>query len=124
MNEEIIIALAIERSLRSRYRELLSNPKKRFKLLDKLNHNPPLDSRFTTWFSSFDKAVATINVDPMKKVFILSADADIDGKTMTFQDAIEQVPLHGQGTIIGISSNLAIYYGEIGERAAVIHRKA
>jgi hypothetical protein len=39
---------------------------------------------------------------------------------MTWPQAIEKVPLAGFGTIICISEELAVYYGEAGERAAVI----
>jgi hypothetical protein len=123
MNDETIISLAIERPERARYREAMSNPKKRDKLLDTLNHNPPLDSRYTTWFSSFTKALKSINIDPTSKVYLLSSDRELDGKTMTFGDALDQVPLHGWGTIIGVSPDLALYYAETGERAAVIERK-
>jgi len=123
MNDETIISLAIERPDRARYRETMSNPKKRHRLLDKLNHTPPLDSRYTTWFSSFTKAVKSINIDPASKIYLLSSDQELDGKTMTFCDALDQVPLHGWGTIIGVSPDLALYYGEMGERATVIERK-
>ncbi len=122
MNEEAIISLAIERSSRKRFRTQLSNPNKRHKILDKLNHNPPLDTRYTKWFSSFHKALKSINVNPMTEVYILSASTEIDGKRMPFKGATNQVPLYGWGTIIGVTRDLAIYYGETGERAAVICR--
>ncbi len=123
MNENIIISLAIERSSRKRYRIQLSNPNERHKILDKLNHNPPLDSRYTEWFSSFKKAVTSIDVDPTTKVYVLSAASEIDGKMMSFEKAIDIVPSYGWGTIIGVTQDLALYYGETGERAAVINRK-
>lgn len=121
-NDETVISLAIERTSRSRYREGLLIPKKRRKLLDKLNHNPPLDPRHTKWFPSFTKAVDSININPSKEVYILSDTDEIDGKHMSFEDAISKVPSFGWGTIICISQTLAIYYGECGERAAVIQK--
>ena len=123
MDENILISLAIDRSQRARYRELLSNPKKRGKLLDKLNHNPPLDERWTTWYPSFTKAINAVQVHPTTEVYLLSDAADLDGKRMTFSEAIEEVPSAGWGTIIGISPKLALYYGEHGERSAVILKK-
>lgn len=122
MNEEKLISLAIERSSRKRYRIQLSNPNERHKILNMLNHNPPIDSRYTEWFSTFHKAVQSINVEPNTKVYILSDANEIDGKTMPYKKAIDQVPSHGWGTIIGINPDLALYYGETGERAAVIKR--
>jgi hypothetical protein len=124
MDEETLISLAIDRSQRSRYRELLKNSKKRPWLLDKLNHTPPLDARRTEWFPNFSKAIKTINVEPRTQVYLLSAGSEIDGRIMTFQEAIEAVPKAGWGTIIGVSPSLAIYYGEVGERAAVIRKEA
>lgn len=123
MNEETIISFAIDRSSRSRYREGLSNPKKRAKLLDKLNHNPPLDTRYTTWYSSFKKAVESIKVDPKREVFILSDSQEIDGKSIPYEEAISEVPRYGWGTIICITPTHALYYGEHGESVAIIHKK-
>jgi len=122
MNDETVISFAIDRSSRSRYREGLLISKKRKKLLDKLNHCAPLDVRYTKWFSSFTKAVDTINVKANSKVYILSDSVEIDGKHMAYEDAISEVPSHGWGTIICISSSLALYYGECGESAAVIRK--
>lgn len=122
MNEETIISLAIDKSSRQRYRIQLSNPKQRHKILDKLNHNPPLDSRYTIWFSSLTEAVSSINVEPKTKVYILSAASEIDGQTMTFEKSIEAVTHHGWGSIIAVSTDLALYYGELGERTAVIKK--
>ncbi|MGD9126028.1 MAG: hypothetical protein PVH19_01510 [Planctomycetia bacterium] len=124
MNEEKLISLVVERAFRNRYREKLSNPKQRSKILDRLNHDPHLDSRFTKWFSSFDKAVASIDVHSNIQVYILSFASEIDGKTMSFEDAIDQVPYYGWGSIIGVTQNLALYYGEAGECAAVISRES
>ena len=123
MDENTLISLAIERSQRARYRELLSNPKKRVRLLDKLNHSPPLDERWTTWYSSFTKAINAVEIRPTTEVFLLSDAAELDGKTMPFSKAIEEVPSAGWGTIIGISPKLALYYGEQGERSAVIQKR-
>lgn len=124
MDEGTLISLAIERSQRDRYRELLKEPKKRARLLDKLNHTPPLDERLTEWFPKFSKALEAIRVEPTTQVYLLSAARDIDGQVMTFQEAVEAVPRAGWGTIIGIFPSLAVYYGEEGERAAVIKKKA
>ncbi len=122
MNEDKLISLAIEKDQRSRYRKLLANNKKRDWLLDKLNHKPPLDQKFTEWYSSFTKAIQSVDVAPSTKVYILSSATEIDGQNMSFKQAIEKVPSYGWGTLIGITSSLAVYYGEEGERAAVIKK--
>ncbi len=122
VNEDILISLAIERESRGRYREGLAKPKKRDKLLDRLNHAPPLDPCYTKWYSTFDKAIREISVDPKAKVYILSAEEKIDGIYMSYQNAVSDVPFYDWGTIICISPTLAVYYGECGERAAVIKK--
>jgi len=122
LKEDALISLAIQRTARARYRNLLANPKKRRRLLDKLNHSPPLDERYTTWFSSFTAALAHADVAPATRVYLLSASDALDGKEMTLGQAVVEVPTQGWGTIIGVSEHLALYYGELGERAAVIVR--
>ena len=123
MDEDTLISLVIARSQRSRYRRLLSAPKKRMRLLDNLNHTPPLDSRWTAWYPSFTKALQHVTVQATTRVYLLSADADLDGQSMNFNEAIEAVPAAGWSTIIGISPLSAVYYGEEGERAAVIKKR-
>jgi len=120
MDEDTLITLAIEKSQRARYRKLLKDDSKRAWVLGKLNHNPPLNTHRIEWFTKFLKAYRTLNVDPMTLVYILSYAKEIDGQTMTYQQAIENVPKFGWGTLIGISPSLAIYYGELGECAAII----
>ena len=124
MDEAAIISLAIEQASRARYRLLLANPAKRRRLLDKLNHQPPLDPRFTKWFRSFHHALAEVAVPSSTRVYLLSAAPRLDRRATTFGEAIVDVPAEGWGTIIGVSDQLALYYGEVGERAAVISRSA
>jgi hypothetical protein len=124
MDEETLISLAIDRAQRSRYQDLPKDSKKRNRVLHKLNHTPPLDSRRTEWFSNFSKALKSVHVEPTAEVYLLSSAREIDGRTMTFQEAIEATLRAGWGTIIGVSPSLAIYYGEEGERGAVIRKEA
>jgi hypothetical protein len=122
MTEDELITLTIDKSQRKRYRELLQKPKNRRKLLDKLNHSPPLEERYTQWFNTFQKALDSIAIDGGAQVRLLSSADAIDGKVVTFSDAIEETINNGWGTIIGINPALAIYYGEEGERGAVIQK--
>lgn len=124
MNEDALIALAIDPKQRSRYRTLLANPRKRKSLLDKLNHRPALDERRVTWLNSFKDALASIVVKPSAVVYLLSGAEELDGKLMSFEEAVVSVRIAGWGTIIGITPNLALYYGEQGERIAVIRKQA
>lgn len=119
-NDEAVVALAIAPDAQERYRSLLANPKKRKKILDTLNHKPRLNEKRTTWFSSTEQAIDSINVKPDKSVYLLSDSPELDGKTMPYAQAISKVVLEFWGTIILISPNLAFYYGESGERVAII----
>ena len=102
----------------------MNKPKKRKELLDKLNHNPPLNEKRTKWFSSLGDALKNIKTNKSNKVLLISSASELDRKEMTFEKAISEVTFHGWGTIIGITTTLAIYYGESGERAAVIQQSA
>lgn len=124
MNEEILISLAIDRAQLSKYHDLPKASKKRTRMLAKLNHKPPLDMRRTEWFSSFSKALQTIHVEPTAEVYLLSSASEIDGRIMIFREAIEAVLRAGWGTIIGVSPSLAIWYGEQGQRGAIIKKEA
>jgi len=121
MNETTLVNLTIDKERIARYEQFLNKPKKRKELLEKLNHNPPLNEKRTEWFSTINEAVKSIKIKPNSLVLLISSAVEVDGKTMHFDKAVE---LYGWGTLIGINSNLAIYYGESGERAAVIHKNA
>jgi hypothetical protein len=120
VNEDQLIDLVIDADHKARYRLLLQNPKKRRKILDRLNHSPALNPARTRWFSSFAKALRQLDVAPDTPVYLLSDISHLDGKTVPFCEAIEQVPRGEWGTLLGISEHLALYYGECGERAAII----
>lgn len=122
MNEKDIILLLFERSKTVIYNKILSVPHKRNKFLDQLNHNPHFDERYTKWFSSFRRAVKSLDVNQNAEVYIMSDAPEIDQTYITFADAVYEVPNYGWGTIIGISPNIALYYGELGEIAAVIKK--
>ena len=123
MAEEQLIQLAIDRSQRQRFRDQLAQTKKRGRLLDSLNHRPPLEAQRTTWFSSFTKAAREVMVPANTSVLLLSASEELDGRTMPWAEAVEAVPMAGWGTLIGITPSVALYYGEGGERAAVIRSR-
>lgn len=122
--DDDLVSLAIDPQVRGRYRSLLANPKRRKKFLDDLNHHPRLDERRAKWYSSFSKAIEAVKVKPDTAVYVISATPELDGQAMPYAQAIEDVPFHGWGSIILISPNLALYYGEQGESAAVIQKHA
>lgn len=123
MNDETIISFVFDKQQRSRWRTLLANPKKRAWILDKLEHNPPLDEKNTTWYKTLTKATNDLKVSPSSIVYLMSGFPELDQKDMSWAEAIEKVPQAGFGSIICISPSLAVYYGETGERAAIIRRK-
>jgi hypothetical protein len=122
-NDDLIISLAIDRTQRAKYRAQMADPQRRSRFLDRLNHNPTLDPRYTTWFSGLTAALERVDVSDDRTVYIVSANGDLDGRIMTFERAIESVRRSGWGAIILISSNLAVYYGETGERAALVCKR-
>ena len=124
MKEEEVINLTISSEKKERYLHLLANPNKRKKILDDLNHKPSLNLKYTTWHTSFDEALKSVKVNPKHEVYVISSAPQLDGKTMAYENAISEIRHFGWGTIVGVTIDLAIYYGEGGERAAVINRSA
>lgn len=122
MTESQLIDLAIDPDHRDQFHSRLKDPRTRRKILNKLNSGSYLHRERTTWFSKFVKPLAELRVEPEAPVYLLSLTSKLDRQTLTFADALVKVPLAGWPTIIGISETLALYYGELGESAAIIRR--
>ena len=91
MTEAQLIDLAIDPDQRERYHLLLGNPKKRAKLLDKLNHSVPLYPARTTIYRKFAEAVAAAGVPPRALVYLMSDIKGLDRQTLPFADAVARM---------------------------------
>jgi hypothetical protein len=87
---------------RSRYKTLLSNPRKRNKILDRLNHNADLDFKKATevkpYVSTLMKALEGYVIDDY--CWMISDHPDIDGRNLPTSEAIELTIDATWGTIM------------------------
>lgn len=110
-----------------RYLLLLSNPKRRIEALNRLNmdyRNTDFDPRYAQWLPSNVDIAALLRKEgcPME-VYVISGAAEIDGKTLALEEALEMVTHHGFGSIIScIPGKLAYYYNEEGAIRALLKR--
>ena len=115
----------IVKQKRERYRSFLANPKKRVRLLDRLNHSPDLDPRFAEPLAKDADVPAILREHGSpKQVYIISCAGAIDGRTLPLDEAVRETEAHGWGTIIScVPGRLAFYYGEEGEGRALLERR-
>ena len=124
-HEDKFVSTFLLREKRDRYRLHLANPKKRGKLLDRLNHTPDFDPRFmNTLPSNVDAAHILRQHGSPTDVYLISSSEQLDGKTLPLDEAVSETEFHGWGTLIScIPGRLAYYYGEAGETRALLERK-
>lgn len=123
-HEEKTVASFIVKEKRDRYKFLLDNPKKRAVGLDRLNHCADFDPKWISWLPS-NAAVSDLlrKEGSPERVYVISASDDLDGRTMSLVEAIEEIPMRGWGTIVPcIPGKLAYYYDEVGERRALLKK--
>ena len=117
-HEEAFIIAFVRREKRGRFRALLSDPRRRAKILSTLAHQPPLDQRF---MHPIDRS--NHNPEAIEKLLrtkgargtcdVLSEWALFDGLKLPLRSALEHVVGAGMGTVIScISGRLAYYEGE------------
>jgi len=123
-HEEATIRAFFNPQRRLRWLESLASPKRRCKILDKLNHCRDLDHRFATKVSSKIDVVSVLKSHGAhESCYILSSTLGLDGRQMELSEAISQTELAGWGTIIScIPGQLAYYYGECGELRVLLTR--
>jgi hypothetical protein len=101
---------------RRRYIELLSNPKRRFKLLARLNHSSDIDFSLADPTNDIAAAsVATIlrNEGAGSMCHVIADASDYDGSDRALSQALEIAYLHPFGIILScIPGKLAFYKPE------------
>jgi len=107
-----------------RFAEMGGKEKPRAKWTDKLNHAPGLKPEHASWLSSNADISAQLKQKGAPETCsIISNSSRLDGKSMRLEEAIEEVQRDGWGSIlICIPGKLGYYYGESGERRALLTR--
>jgi len=124
-HEESIIKTFIVAEKQDRYIGLLSNKKRRAKVLDALNHCHDLDPRFCSHLASSADVVAVLKAKGApEQCCIISDIPKIDGQTMLLKEAISIIETEGWGSMVGcIPGKLAYYYGEQGEQRIILEKR-
>ena len=122
-HEIALISAFIIRERRQRMIEMLQNPKRRIKLLQRLAHFGDLDSRFAHRIPSNQQSAISIGEllkqkGALETCHIISENTDIDGKDLPLLDVLLEIVGHGMGTLLScIPGKLGYYEGESpGER--------
>lgn len=103
---------------RSRYKRFLSDPRKREKILDRLNHNADLDFsqcvELTGRQTSADQLVQRLSTyDVEAQCWLISDDSELDGELLPLREAVELTAGANWGTImICPPKPIAIYRAE------------
>ena len=102
---------------RDRYKQLLANPKRRSEFLDRLNHNldfiPTLAQQIPGSQHFAESVVRLLCERGMKAadaVYIFSDTRDLDGLSLTLQQAVEQVMECGSGSVVCCLAGRLAYY--------------
>jgi hypothetical protein len=117
-HETALINAFILRERRARYTGMLSNPKKRTKILGKLHHLKDLDPRFIIEISPSDHYSDTIATLLMKRgapeqCHVIGGTRELDGRNVQLVEALDEVVAWGYGTLIScIPGRLGFYEGE------------
>lgn len=103
--EEKFVDSYVLESKRSRYKKLLHDPKKRPKILDRLNHNADLDfakaielTGGQTFSEQLVRKLATFKLTEQCR--LISDDPDLDGKSLPWKEAAELTADAWSGTIM------------------------
>lgn len=116
--EKLLIEAFIVKRKRNRMIELLSKKKRRSKILESLYHFNDLDPRFVKNIPPNQQTSNKIysllkDKGATNMCYIISADLDIDQKTLRLSDALDIVVGSGSGTLIScVPGRLGYYEGE------------
>lgn len=124
-DEIIHINVFFEKSRAARFAEVAEKEKQRAKWTDKLNHSPGLKPEFAIWLPSNAPILEQLKQKGAPEACsIISSSSRLDGKSMRLEEAIEAVKVDGWGSvIICITGKLGYYYGERGERRALLIKR-
>ena len=113
-----------EKGRSERFAEMGDKEKQRSKWTDKLNHSPGLKAEHVSWLPSNADIINELKKKGAPDTCsIISNSTRLDGKKMSLEEAIKEVKQDGWGTVlICIPGKLGYYYGESGERRALLTR--
>jgi hypothetical protein len=104
-NEQALVAAFVKRRKRDRYREILSNPRLRYKFTGQLAHFSDFDPKYRLPIPSNKLFVENIARELQKRqspsiVFVISEDPKLDQRELPLVEALKQVVGLGMGTVL------------------------
>lgn len=123
-HEEKTVLAFVVKEKQQRYIQMLGNPQKRNKILDRLNHWRDVDPRFFKQVpNSTDIPSLLRQLGSPEGVYIISDVKSLDGRTLPLDQATKKIDEAGLGSIIScIPGKLACHFGEAGEGRAILMR--
>lgn len=123
-DEILHVKTFFEKGRSERFAEMGDKEKPRAKWTDKLNHAPGLKPEHASWLPSNADIVTQLKQKGAPETCsIISNSSRLDGKSMPLEEAVEEVKRDGWGSVlICIPGKLGYYYGESGERRALLTR--
>ena len=127
-HEEALVTAFVAKQRRERYRHLLSQPDRRGKLLDRLNHHTDFLPAFSSSLPAGLHTVPQIadwlkNLGAPHTSYVIADDADLDGKTLPTDRAVDAAWSCSFAVIIScIPGKLALYKPEAPEPCLVLRR--
>lgn len=128
MEEKSIINAFIIKGKRQRTLELLTNPKRRDKILDLLNHFDDFDPRVTKKIPANQQNIEDILKTLKDKgaplhCYIISSNRDLDQKRLKLQDALKLIFASFQGSVLScIPGKLGYYEGEMSGDRCILEK--
>ena len=114
--ERRFVEAYVERSTRGRYLEMLKGPKRRQKVLDRLNHNPGFDFSKARDLGSIDAdgltaLLGSLRVEPTG--FLMADGSELDGRELRIELAVQElVGTHWGAVLICPPKPIAVYREE------------
>jgi hypothetical protein len=104
-NEHALIAAFVKPGKRDRYREILSDPRLRYKFTSKLAHFTDFDPKYRVPIPSDKLFVENIAIQLRKRrspniVFAISEDPALDQKELLLVESLKQIVGRGMGTVL------------------------
>lgn len=128
--EARIVRAFIVAARREKYLEALPNPKRRSRVLDRLNHHiDDIDSKYRISVSpehhtssAIEKLLRSRGASSL--CYVMSSSTRLDGREMSLADALKDVVGYQMGTLIScIPGQLAFYESEELKTRYILERK-
>ena len=127
-HEESFVRAFIVPEKRSRYLELLKNPKRRREILARLNHHLDYDASLATEISGADASLENLEQLLRSKgagdvCHVMGDQLELDGQEVTLAEGLEAVQSHDFGAaILCVSGRLAYYKPEAPANGVILEK--